>query len=398
MTASLKKQALKALILETIYVNKKISRIDISKITHITPSTTSLLTAELLNEKKIIELSNFKSNQEHVGRKKILLTINPSHSFYLGCEITENYFTFTIGSNTGITIAHENNDITKEAIQKEGSILFIKYLKQFLSLHQDYDIAAIGVAIPGRYNPNFQTIITDNLLWKNFNLKTIQENLPYPVFFSNNVNCMAIFQRLLTDETNNENFIFFHFKRGMHCSYMYNGNIYGRNNNIIGEIGHTVVSLEGPLCTCGKRGCLQTYLGESYLLANAVKIAQHFPNSILGAIYKEQPNLNLEHLLLAYDLGDTIVHTLLDNAMKYLAQSLFNLNILIDSKKIFLHSPLLVNKRLAKNLQDNITIEPHLLQTQISPLIEIIPYDIYTGANSAIALAVGSYLLGQPRD
>lgn len=94
----------------------------------------------------------------------------------------------------------------------------------------------------------------------------IQSHFDKPLFFSNNVNCMAIGKRLFSRQQNDPNFAYFHFARGMHCSYIYDGNIYGKGNLMIGEIGHTVVSSEGEECSCGRKGCLQTFAGESWLI------------------------------------------------------------------------------------------------------------------------------------
>src|SRR5699024_4505369 len=47
--------------------------------------------------------------------------------------------------------------------------------------------------------------------------------------------------------------------------------IYRGSINAAGEIGHTVVTPNGPLCTCGNFGCLQTYIAESFLLEEANK-------------------------------------------------------------------------------------------------------------------------------
>lgn len=393
MAISKKQKLLRATILETIYVKGPISRVDIAKDTHITPATTSSITSELLASGEILEIGEEESDIQKVGRKKILLTINPHHSFYIGSEITENYFTFTLTTNTGEMLTSYTTEISKSDLLVQGSQLYLYHLKKFISQNKEYSITAIGIAIPGRYLEGSKLIITDNQLWKDFRLDTIKKECPYPVYISNNVNCMAIAQRLFSPNQSDDNFIFFHFKRGMHCSYMYNGHIYGKNNAVIGEIGHTIVFLDGELCSCGKRGCLQTYLGEAWLLKKAKLLYENAPDSILKNIISTSEELSIEKLLLAYELGDPSILNLLHTAIKFLAQSLFNLSLLIDSQKIYLHSPLLSNPKLVKTLYEYITIEPKLLQTQIAPVVEIVPYNTFNCALSASGLAIQKWLL-----
>ena len=87
-----KKQAeLRTIILDKIYAKGPISRIDISKETGITPATVSAITGSLIQEKLLYELGE---DEEHtkVGRKKILLGIKKQHSYFIGCELSEKYF------------------------------------------------------------------------------------------------------------------------------------------------------------------------------------------------------------------------------------------------------------------------------------------------------------------
>ncbi len=71
---------------------------------------------------------------------------------------------------------------------------------------------------------------------------------------------MAIGKRLFSRQQNNPNFAYFHFARGMHCSYIYDGNIYGKGNLMIGEIGHTVVSSEEKNVVVGARDAYKLLL------------------------------------------------------------------------------------------------------------------------------------------
>ena len=84
---------------------------------------------------------------------------------------------------------------------------------------------------------------------------------------------MAIGKHLFSRQQNDPNFAYFHFARGMHCSYIYDGNIYGKGNLMIGEIGHTVVSSEGEECSCGRKGCYK--LCWRILVNQKIKILYH---------------------------------------------------------------------------------------------------------------------------
>ncbi|KXT96990.1 ROK family transcriptional regulator [Streptococcus mitis] len=385
MILSKKQLQLRAKILDTIYTRGPISRIDIATKTGITPATTSSITNDLIKENILLELGE-DEHDTSVGRKKILLDIQAKRFYYIGCELSEKHFTFSLGDNLGNIFKEDKQLVTKELIQEEGTDLIIQSLKTFIEKCSDYFIEAIGIALPGRYLDDYK-ITTNNPLWQNINLNLLQSQVDLPVFFSNNVNCMAIGKRLFSRSQTDPNFAYFHFARGMHCSYIYNGKIYGKGNLMIGEIGHTVVSSEGENCGCGRKGCLQTFAGEAWLIKKAKILYQVSPHSILPSLVKDPNEIDIQTILNAYQLGDTGIITLIDQALLYLSQTILNISMMIDSQKIYLHSPLLANDTIIQKLYKELNYTPKLPYNRL-PEVIVAPYNDFTAARSAIGLCL----------
>ena len=118
----------------------------------------------------------------------------------------------------------------------------------------------------------------------------LKNRVPVPVYFSNNVHCMARAESLFYTKpnTDNSNFLFFHIGRGIHCTHMYHDDLYGKQNFKIGEVGHMTVQPDGELCECGKRGCLQTYASESWLIRKARLLYQSTPSTYLHQLVKKR--------------------------------------------------------------------------------------------------------------
>lgn len=391
MTTSKTQVKLRAQILDTIYALAPISRIDIANHTGITPATTSAITGELLQEQLIYELGEENDNEGRVGRKKILLDIFPNQLYYVGAEIASRHFSFVLADNIGNIIAQTKFVVTKLDIQNAGVQHFKRCLRVFVDQHYKYKIQAIGIAVPGRYLDDFK-ITTNNQLWKDFDLKKIAEEFSQPVYFANNVNSMSLAKRLFSREKTNENFIYFHSGRGMHCSYIYNGQIYGRENIAIGEIGHTVISPMGEVCECGRKGCLQTYSSETWLIKKARLIYKSSPTTYLDSLITNPSDITTKTLLTAYELGDPAIIQLLEVAIHSMSQAILNLSMIIDAKTIYLHSPLLTNEKLAKLLIEDIDSIPRLLFSQL-PQILIEDYSEFTGALAGVALAIHKQFL-----
>ncbi|EKZ0120077.1 ROK family protein, partial [Enterococcus faecalis] len=220
-------------------------------------------------------------------------------------------------------------------------------------------VSAIGIALPGHYN-NTSQIITNNLKWANFKLTEVIDSLEIPIFFDNNVNCMALAERFFYSKKN-ENFVFFHLGRGIHCSYFYNDDIFSKENFLIGEIGHTVVNLSGQLCECGKKGCLQTYASETWLLKSSQLIYKNSTSTFLHQLVDSETDISIELILTAYSLGDPAILKLIETALNCIALTLNNLNMTLDYSKLFLHGKIFDNKNIFQRLSQLLNTDPKLL-------------------------------------
>ena len=389
-----KQMKLLSKISDTIYVKGPISRIEISKQTGITPATVSELTGHLLEDKLIHELGEDSSDHIGIGRKRILLDISKGHSFYIGCELSEKYLSFCLSNNTGKI--HEKK-IIKLDDRNHGDVLtedyFMNELKQFLLTYNSYQPRAIGIALPGHFNEEAKTIYSNKALWKNFNLGAVLNSFDLPIYFQNNVHCMAISERIFGGNYKDHNFIFFHVGRGMFCSYMYEGNTYGQGNFLVGEVGHTIVQPGGELCECGKMGCLQTYASEAWIIKKARILFENSNTTFLRQLSPDKHSITIETILRAYKMGDEGVINILNNAIKYLSITINNLPMVIDTNKIILHGELFSEPELTNILSRYLTQNKILLPIDNKWDIVFKKYNDVNGALAACSLAVSKFLL-----
>jgi predicted NBD/HSP70 family sugar kinase len=384
-----KKQGIqKTKILDKIYATGPISRIDLSKKLAITPATISEITTNLISEKYIHELGEDESTNKP-GRKKILLTISPGYSYYIGVELSDKFLSFCLSDNLGTLIKEHILTYTSWETKKTVTdILFLDELTQFITQCEDYKPAAIGIAVPGHYDSINESIKTNNPFWKDFSFKHIREYIELPIYLKNNVKCMAIAERLFGEDKQDQNFIFLHVRRGMFSTYMYNGEVYADRNSLIGEIGHTVINPNGEVCECGKRGCLQTYTSESWMINKAKLLYENTPHTFLKQLVPEKEQLSIDTLIKAYRLGDEGVSTIINQAIHYFSIAINNLLMMMDSDVVYIHSELFSDPELAAYLNQSIEDNTSLLDLQ-SPTKRIFkPYQPINCALGACGLCV----------
>lgn len=379
-------------ILEDLYVYAPASRIDIANRTHITPATVTTLTAAMLDAGEIAEDGEAAVK---IGRPKVLLRLTAADEYYVGCELRAEAYTFVLTDATGKVVDHQATYFSRQFDPDESTVQTLtSALQAFLARHHDKHILAVGIAIPGHYESDTQRIASDHPHWSQFDFTSLNEAIDLPVYYENNVQAMAITERLFNSHQNDETFIFFHVALGVVCSTIYHGRIYGKHNPLVGEVAHMVVNTEGELCSCGRRGCLQTYSSENWIMRKARVLYQQADQTYLRQLAKTPAALTFDEVLQAYDLGDTGVMNILTNAIKYLAVAVTNFTLLIDAQRIILHGRIFERPALFRQLQQYLQTNQVTFATVTTRRLVVKPALLYDGAVGGAGLAIGRDRLG----
>lgn len=96
----------------------------------------------------------------------------------------------------------------------------------------------------------------------------LRRELGLPVLVENNVNALAVAERLYGIGRRHENFLVVTIGVGVGAGIVVDGLVLRGHAGGAGEIGHIPVS-DGPVCSCGNLGCLEAVIGEHALVAIA---------------------------------------------------------------------------------------------------------------------------------
>ncbi|MCD8907403.1 MULTISPECIES: ROK family protein [Staphylococcus] len=385
-------------ILNELYLRGPISRVDIAHNTSITPATTTEVTAKLLAERLISNapLSAAIKSQTGSGRKKILLTITNHHSHYIGMELSRSFLSFCLTTNTGEIIDTEYiSQFPTSQYNIISSAFVTQQLLRFINKHKQLNVQAIGIALPGHFKSEEKSIASVSE-WQHFDIASIIEAVPLPIYLENNVHCMSLYEHLMTNKNKGQNFIFFHAVHGIFSSSIYQEDLYGKRNFSVGEIGHTIIQPDGPLCECGRKGCLQTYVGGFHIIAKARRIFENSDNTFLRSLVSSSEEITFDTVLEAYHLGDIAMIRIIKEAMQAVSVTINNLTMLIDAPKIYLHGPIFNNDITSLLLEEYIH-HKNLYGKSNEINFEIVPYHELNGARGAATLAIHHYLIWSHR-
>ena len=108
--------------------------------------------------------------------------------------------------------------------------------------------------------------------WRDLPLRDLlQERLNVPVYIDNDVNTLTLAEQWFGAGQGIDDFLAITVGRGVGLGIVTNHQFYRGARGGAGEFGHTVVDPLGPLCDCGKRGCLETFVGDPGLLRMAAE-------------------------------------------------------------------------------------------------------------------------------
>lgn len=379
-------------VLEFIYRNPRTSRIEISQATGLTPAAVTNIVAELMNKDWIKETGDEVSFVNGSGRRRKVLTLNNSIGYLLGVEFNMKGIFVTITDILGNVISRDYKNINKYAINHINDEI-INLIENSITKVDSSKILGAGIAIPAHFDLTSETIISNNDMWKDFNLFEIKKHFSFPFIVENNIECMALGEYLFNPLNTPDKFLFFHVGHGLFCSFFDSANIGIKANYYIGEIGHTVVDINGPKCECGKKGCLQTYISESWLIKNAKFFFENSTNTILSNLVKNSEEISLQTIIAAYKLGDSYFKRNIELGIELLGTSISNTLIMRDADKIFLNSELLSHKEFSSQIVDIVQSQMMFIPSKIDLNIEVTNFDIFRGSRGGCALACFAFFI-----
>ena len=187
-------------------------------------------------------------------------------------------------------------------------------------------IAGIGIGSPGSLDvKNGIVNYANNLGWNELPVaKLMQEVLPYPVRLTNDANAACLGEAKYGAGKSYETIIMLTLGTGVGGGIIINGKLFEGNEGKGGELGHTVIVVDGEPCTCGRKGCLEAYASASALIRETKKAMRLNKRSLM---WKISPDIELVNGKLPFEAakqGDATAIKVLDNYVKYLGEGILN--------------------------------------------------------------------------
>lgn len=387
-------------IFERVRAAGLIPRVQVAKELGVSPASVTTITSELIDSGLIEEVTTARDGESVRGRPAVALGVRASAHRVAGMKISDREHTAVIVDFAGKLIADDavprrpGPMTVAELLEAVESLLDRVCAKAGLARA---DLSAVGLGVPG-YVDSLEGMVLWSSVLTDRNVPVAAEaarRLGLPVWVDNDANLVALAEQWFGAGRGLSDFAVVTIEHGVGMGFVMNHRLYRGTHRVGMELGHSKVQLDGALCRCGQRGCLEAYVAD-YALAREAATALnwgHKDGQSIGVL--------LESLYDHAKAGNATARSIFRRAGRFLAVGLSNVVNLFDPALIILsgermrYDYLYAAETLAE--MDNLVINTGRARTPI----EIHAWGDLLWAHGAAALAlsaVSESLLAQNRE
>jgi len=332
------KELNRALVINTILNYGPISRTRISEITDLGLSTISNIVADLIKKELIYETGEEESSG---GRRAILLEFNCNDRFVLGIKIgLDGIIVGLVNMKSKIL---DQYFIACPLKSNEEMVLgiLIKAIRGLINKNHinTEKIIGCGVGVSGLVNQEEGVLVFSKILgWKKIRFKEfLEKEFNFPIFVDKDVNVLTLAEKRFGSGKKIRNFICITIGKGVGAGIVIKGEIYHGSYGGAGDFGHIIIDKDGPLCYCGKRGCLETFTSDQFIINKAKEALSNQQDTMIKDFIKKKEDLDsisADTVLKAAQKGDIVSKNIFQEVGKNLAMGIVGLISLFDPELI----------------------------------------------------------------
>ncbi len=190
------------------------------------------------------------------------------------------------------------------------------------------DVLSVGIGTPGTVNKATGYIEFANNL--NFTQvpakKMLEERIGKTVYLDNDANCAALGEAVAGCGKGAKDFVAVTLGTGVGSGIIINGKIINGSNFAAGEMGHMVICVDGEQCTCGRRGCWESYASATALIRQTKDAMKHNHDSVMWQLVDD--NIDAVNGKTAFDAmrkNDKAGKDVVDKYIYYVATGIINI-------------------------------------------------------------------------
>ena len=354
-----------------------LSRAEVAERLGLSPATVTSITRRLLADGMVSEGG---PRTPPTGRPSIPVALVPDSAHALGVQVAREHVTVALTRLDASVVRGFRQAFDPAAPDAVGRLTDLIRAEIDDAARRGLPLLGVGVAVPGVVEPETGTLrMSVRLGWTGLPLAaTLRDALGLPVLVDNDISAVTATERLYGPGADCADFLLVAIGQGIGLGMVLDGAPYRGADGAAGEFGHLPVLPDGPVCSCGNRGCLETLVSTESLLRRAAELG------ILA------PGAELDQLGQAAGDGRPAAVALLDEAGELLGRALAGaINLLGPRLVIVIGEIAPLWPQLAEPFDR--ALAAHLLPCVRQTRIDVRPWD-----DDLIAVAAAGIVLAAP--
>ena len=253
--------------------NQGLSRADLATAVGLTKSTVSLLVRELIDEGWLVEREVVATGD--LGRRPTPLFIDQSRLLLLGAEVGIESVRVVATSLTGDVLASAAAAYAGKSPKACIGTLANTLLRVRKQLDgAEHRFIGIGIGLPGGVDESRGFLhFAPNLAWHDVPVgallaeKLVGTSLAgTPLFLQNEADVAVLGELEFNNSRASNPLLYLSINQGVGAGVVVGDRLLTGARGFAGEVGHMVLQLNGPLCSCGRRGCAEALIGPRAML------------------------------------------------------------------------------------------------------------------------------------
>lgn len=322
-------------IFERVRAAGQIARVQLAKDLCISPASVTTITSELIEAGILEEVQTRREGDGGRGRPAVALGVKPGTRHVVGVKLSDREHTAVLVDYAGNLIAGEAIARTPGAMDLPGILDAAERLIERVCASGGvarHELHAVGLGVPGFVDCESGIVHWSPVLSsRHVALQAaLRDRLKLAVFIDNDANLVTLAELWFGAGRELSDFAVVTIEHGVGMGFVMNHRIYRGARGMGLELGHTKVQLDGALCRCGQRGCLEAYVAD-YALVREAQTALNLTHDETQSV-----GVMLESLYAHAKAGNSAARSIFRRAGRYLAVGLANLVNLFDPKLVIL--------------------------------------------------------------
>ena len=323
-------------VLNYIRKNGTATKAGLASVTGLTFMAIKKILAEL-EELNLIRSDQMESTG--IGRKAVSYAINENYRYSIGIHINKFVTGVVLMNLQGQVLAMEKYSTDKEfAGQNEFVDVLIQAVDRVIEssgINRE-KILGIGVGAPGPIDYESGMMLTPpNMPILNYLplREILEENTGFPVFLNKDTNVIAFGEYWCGEAKDCNTLVYVDADMGIGSGLIIDGKLNIGANGIAGEFGHITLDINGPLCNCGNKGCLEAV---SSGIAVLKALSRQLEQKEKHPLYQKRNELLIEDVFEMAKKKDMLTMSILNQSAYYLGVAVSSLINILDPEIVIM--------------------------------------------------------------